>query len=597
MNQEKSSYFQKSSYFEQNDKNFECENENEIIMMKILYMNKEFENKYSENMDTNKYDNLMKFLEGIKKIIIKYEEDNDIKFIFLFSIIKDEANIEEMFNCSYTLLYPFYSDLKNDYQDKDILKEGKNYEYFNKLLDDINEIIFGFGLENKKMEEKKNELGSSFSANLSSIKKAQSSFSANLSSIKEAQNQINNNNKLSISIDSLNSYPLKFKRYKIIGKHLYYEKKFDYIKELKSGKIIMGNYFDNKIFFHDNILNNNEKLELNEKIYFTLEEAENETKTKLIICGDKNIISREFGENKNNNLSNVLYNEGKVINLINANNNKASVCCTENCIYLISDLLSGIIGKRSNKLYDKKYINIIKITEDKIALTSNKCLLNGEDKIIFYNCNTKKIENDIIKEEYSFTISKNNLTIIDVSKYYNQKECKILLCGCKKYKKYQKNGILLIKFNLENENVYHKFYETKNFEVYCFCPLLIIENNYYLKNDPVKKESKYFFVGGFDTNRRRGIIKLYKINCNNNIENLEIEYFQDFKFGEDNSMYFQSFKSPINYIIQHQKKGNILINSLDDKIYLFSTPDLSLLYKIENYNEFFSLNDISIVTT
>ena len=65
---------------------------------------------------------------------------------------------------------------------------------------------------------------------------------------------------------------------------------------------------------------------------------------------------------------------------------------------------------------------------------------------------------------------------------------------------------------MENE-----FYETYNFEVYCFCQIVIFENNH--KNIPnleinnkegnKKIITDYFFVGGFDIEKREGKIKLY----------------------------------------------------------------------------------------
>ena len=54
---------------------------------------------------------------------------------------------------------------------------------------------------------------------------------------------------------------------------------------------------------------------------------------------------------------------------------------------------------------------------------------------------------------------------------------KILLCACKKYNKDTKNGILLINPNLgDNKRMENEFYETYNFEVYCFCQIFNFEN-------------------------------------------------------------------------------------------------------------------------
>ena len=54
-----------------------------------------------------------------------------------------------------------------------------------------------------------------------------------------------------------------------------------------------------------------------------------------------------------------------------------------------------------------------------------------------------------------------------------------MLCACKQYLKNQKNGILVVNIEIEKNNkdinFNHIFYETGNFEVYCFCPILKIE--------------------------------------------------------------------------------------------------------------------------
>ena len=76
-----------------------------------------------------------------------------------------------------------------------------------------------------------------------------------------------------------------------------------------------------------------------------------------------------------------------------------------------------------------------------------------------------------------------------------------LLCACKKYKKDQKNGILVI--NLGKDNEYKKeFCDTKDLEVFCFCPLYtIIENNskgnYNKKMETVAYYNKLFFSWRF----------------------------------------------------------------------------------------------------
>ena len=119
-------------------------------------------------------------------------------------------------------------------------------------------------------------------------------------------------------------------------------------------------------------------------------------------------------------------------------------------------------------------------------MTSNSVLPNGKDILIFYNIKTKKIINII--EGYSPTISTNNLTLI--SRGEIKINNKILLCACKKYNRNNKNGILLVNPNLDdNKRMENEFYDTNNFEVYCFCPIIYFEKN----NNQNNRYQLFFF--------------------------------------------------------------------------------------------------------
>ena len=144
---------------------------------------------------------------------------------------------------------------------------------------------------------------------------------------------------------------------------------------------------------------------------------------------------------------------------------------------------------------------------------------------------------------------------------------KVLLCACKKYNNNDKNGILLVELNLQ----YEKFYDTGDYEVYCFCPILIVKNETNFVNDIDNIiDTDYFFVGGFDKNKRKGIIKLYKIIFND-YSNTEIEYIQDIIFDNQNI----DLEKPITCIIQSKFTGKIFITSNDGNVYLFSHPNIS----------------------
>ena len=167
--------------------------------------------------------------------------------------------------------------------------------------------------------------------------------------------------------------------------------------------------------------------------------------------------------------------------------NKDFIICSNNGIFITRNLMSNIVQPVYIKIYNKLYIGGINIDDNYCAFTSNRILLNGEDKIIFYNSNTKKI---IQIEEFSFILSRNNLSIIPIPDKYNKtKKDKLLFCACKKYLKTQKNGILLLKLKIElNLKIYKKFYNTGNFEVYCFCNIFKIDHINIFENKKKKRK-------------------------------------------------------------------------------------------------------------
>ena len=169
----------------------------------------------------------------------------------------------------------------------------------------------------------------------------------------------------------------------------------------------------------------------------------------------------------------------------------------------------------------------------------------------------------------------------------NYENKKLLLVACKKYFKDDKNGILLINLQFNNDDIEkkcQKFYDTKNFEVYCFCPILKIDKKEML-NPAQKIDTGYFLVGGFDLDKEQGLIKLYKVIYYDEIEKIEIKSIQDIilkkKIGISDLEIFEGFKKPINCIIQ-SPQGEILATCHDGNVYLFS--GLNFEKKRENEN-------------
>ena len=208
------------------------------------------------------------------------------------------------------------------------------------------------------------------------------------------------------------------------------------------------------------------------------------------------------------------------------------------------------------KFKDKRnYRGGIQLNNNLIALTSNKVYPNGQDIIIFYDIRNKKIINKC--PGYSFVNNINGLVFIQLEQNKN-----ILLCACKKYKNGQQNGILLINADIkENEKINQKFFDTEEFEVNCFCLIQQIKSGKKYKNN-------FFLVGGLDAEKNVGIIKLYKINETD----MDIEFLEDFIDNGHNG----HFEGTINCILQSQQDGKILVCCWDNKIYIYSKPNIDL---------------------
>ena len=364
---------------------------------------------------------------------------------------------------------------------------------------------------------------------------------------------------------------------KKIGEHKGIAKK---IRELKDGSFVSDG--QNEIIKYDKNFNQ-EKIKFEKEYYYSFFPYKNEViislNTRLTILSKPN-----------NSISLIQH----CRNLFELNSGNY-IICTDNGIYYCSDNFNHYI------IDEKAFRGGIKINDDLIAITSNYILSNGENKLIFYSSNSQKFLKEIEINDFSFTLSENNCSIMGIPEHENSK---LLLAACKKYSKGD-NGILLIilQFIKKNNDIkrYFKFYDTKNFEVYCFCPIFVkgnkenkeiknkkiendeIENNE-IENEKIfifadydqKYETEYFLVGGFDLNKNEGLIKLYKVIYSSEIEKTEIEYIQDIILEKNKGKYdlecFKGFKGPISCIIQ-SSETEILVTCYDGNVYLFSEPD------------------------
>ena len=234
----------------------------------------------------------------------------------------------------------------------------------------------------------------------------------------------------------------------------------------------------------------------------------------------------------------------------------------------------------------------IKLNDQFAVFISNKILLNGENKMIFYNIKNNKILEEQSINGYSFKTSRYNLSLISIpSKYKKNEDDKLLFCACKKYIKGSKNGILLLKLEIHNQIIVvkdKKFLNTKNFEVHCFCP--IMKNNKIVIETNNIIEADYIFVGGFDSDTKEGTIKLYKIIYNEDYKKINLEFITNISFekykenNENNLEEFKGFRGDINCIIQTKDNENILMSSSDGNIYSFSGPTLESIENLEKIN-------------
>jgi WD40 repeat protein len=274
--------------------------------------------------------------------------------------------------------------------------------------------------------------------------------------------------------------------------------------------------------------------------------------------------------------------------------NEYYYCCNDG-IKLADDISNNILNNKRYIITEKLLKSGIEILDEVLIFKSNKIVSNGVDKLLFFDIKKRKeIETDFKKKEYySCVYSPNGLTIISVvdKKKDDNKEInkEILLCACKRYLNNQKNGILLVNCQ-EKEDFKHYFFNTDNFEVYCFCQISIIEKKSVLdtkQDNNSRIDTDYFLVGGYQEKLYKGIIKLYKVNYADNFLDTEIEIKQDIEIEKNNG--FKGFYGPISCIAQSSKDGKIFVTCWDGNVYLFDPPNIEYYLKFDELiknNEF-----------
>ena len=373
------------------------------------------------------------------------------------------------------------------------------------------------------------------------------------------------------------------------------KKGIDFIEEYKSGFICGGTGYNflelydrnhQKIFkdinLEGNILNN-----------IVINEFNNDISIKA--CFNDRVLKYDFKDNipkiKKDNLDNKIYSSSSLSYFYEVYYNHYLIV---NSIKIVSTIYDSKITR-----VNKRFINIpsvksiIKINDEILAFKSCDLYDINKNKIIFYDI--KKFEEyPKVISGYSFIHTPYGLSV--VGEDGPPPKNKILLCACKKYSEGQKNGILLINLQLLETDIKKNtfFYDTGDFEVYCFCPILIINYSEIIKNDFIYKETKYVLVGGYDSKKQKGSIKLFKLIFDNDSYKNEIKFLQDI---DDE---YTQFNGPVTCIKQEKYSldKNILVTSWDGSISLFSGPNIDYYLKMDeneevynHYESFFSSKD------
>ena len=530
------------------------------------------------------YQNLIKFFEYLIEIEerLRKEFENEFRLNILLELIREKENINDNNIYNITAYYTFFDPLKKNYlkyKDSNILinKTNSNLQGFEFMLSDIN------------------------SAKYKDIKYSYEEYGIKNIKIKnQDSNIIINDNDLYEK--GANEYSI-IEYIKTIGKTKY---SADFIKILSNGYYIIGSQdilyiYDNKFLLISSLTTrcNDWVHSVCERILYKKKKAQNNINDNSNINNEKNdeikilccmnscigLLELNIPEKKKNlTFIETKYKSpskkkskkekekeqlGNTYNIcLEMRENNYVMAGLRGAVYCLN-FFGNRIQIEQIKFSEQSFKSGIKLNENIVALTSNKVVPGGSDKLIFYNVKSK---NNIEIENYSFNINEHNMSLITYGKKDSNE--KILICACKKYYPYQKNGILLINPNLgENEKIKEPFYSTDNYEVYCFCPILKKINKNEFFDDTV-----FFFVGGFDEKKQQGVIKLYKIIPGEKTVDTKIKFLQNIDF-DDNDKIFNGFDTYIKCMVQSKSTGNIIVTCADGNIHLFTKPNLEL------YNE------------
>ena len=550
-------------------------NSSQFFNNKSISKEKQKNKQFNDEKERIKVNNMVKVYDFLEKFEDKianefiYNYDLILKLDFIKEKNNDNSDPEiENITCFYTFFDPINYE-QTRFRESNILINGINsisqgseyliYEINNEIYKDIEYKEFNFKDEQSKLKVKQKDISDAIFSSINKI--IENSF-----------------------LDEITDEYTIIKFIKIIGNHPY---SADFIIELKNGYYISGGY--------------NKELILYDRQFIKM----------LTVDNFKDWVFSIFGEKESENIiefNSCTYRDLTLINIdlqsLSSRAVKVFEIPNRTNIYCIEMKENNyiILGQGGAvyyiDLYNEEKVEQIKITQqtyssgskisDSIAcLASNKLLIKGEDKLIFFNTELNEISDKNTIEGFSFNISINCLYLVKT-------ESKLLLfCACKKYQENQENGILIVEIELKQKEQYkYKFHKT-DFEVYCFCSISNIKNDNKENNDEInidekyreniqKENTDYLFIAGFDNDKRQGTIKLYKIipssksdetqiKNNDNSEETTIKYIQDITIDDEN---FEDFEGAISCMIQSSITGHILVTCENGNVYLFSQPNI-----------------------
>ena len=356
---------------------------------------------------------------------------------------------------------------------------------------------------------------------------------------------------------------------KILEKNDTPESNNEIIKIISKGHYITGLNNNKLILYNSNF---QKKLEIylfkSFKKVYEIENKNNDGEIHLIVCLFKKLILVKINIHKYSYVYHPIY-KGK-INLLFQENNRYLLIGDKGG-FKVNELDVKISGE---KIFSENYIGGTKIRNNVYALISNDLFPGSENKLVIYDFSNNKILKQI--NNYSFYYASVDPYLLN----NNKKEKLAFICTCTKKKK---NGFLIVNINLEKKEKYFfdEFYETKEFEPYCYCQLSIIENNNSIYDDISNEEyikiinTDYFVIGGFDLEKRIGIVKLYKMIYDKE-NNTKVKYLFDLNMEDDENQ-FKGFDMKVVSIQQSKTTGNLLISCLDGTVSLFKPPNFECL--------------------